>query len=133
MEIKKLILFCGVILLAFGCTTGNCRSHKIQQEQEGGAMPPKNNKLLPAPSASDRVRVYKADGTLQCAQGVRIDIKDMQKELKDIKVYKTFSENDGMLRIQMCGAPTGNSHIFEIDRDNLSKALSLGFKEWPRN
>lgn len=119
--------------LTFGCTTGNCRSHKIKQEQAGDAMPIKENKLLPPPSISERVKVYKADGTLQCAQGSRIDIKEMQKEFKDIPVYKSFSDNDGMLRIQMCGAPTGNSHIFEIDRDNLSKALALGFKEWTRN
>lgn len=121
------------MFLTFGCTTGNCRSHQIEKEQEGGVMPPKENKLIPAASVSDRVRVYKADGTLQCAQGVRVDIKEMQKDLKDIKIYKSFSENDGMLRIQMCGAPTGNSHVFEIDRDNLAKALALGFKEWLKN
>lgn len=133
MEIKKFIFFCGVIVFTFGCTTGNCRSHKVKQEQEGGAVPVKENKLLPPPSVSERVKIYKADGTLQCAQGSRIDIKDMQKELKDIHVYKSFSDNDGMLRIQMCGAPTGNSHVFEIDRESLSKALALGFKEWTRN
>lgn len=130
MESQKLIFICGVMFFLFGCTTGNCRSHKIEKEQEGGVLPPKENKLLPAPSVSERVRVYKADGTLQCAQGTRTDIKVMQRELKDIKIYKSYSENDGMLRIQMCGAPTGNSHIFEIDRDNLPKALEFGFKEW---
>lgn len=130
MEIKKFIFLCGLVSLVFGCTTGNCRSHKIKQEQSEGPKPLDENRLLPPPSISERVKIYKPDGTLQCAQGKRISAEEMKNELKDIKVYKFFSKNDGMLRVQMCGAPTGNSNIYEIDRENLKKTLSLGFKEW---
>jgi hypothetical protein len=133
MESKKFIFICGVILLTFGCTTGNCRSQKIKQEQAEGPTPVKENKLIPPPSVSERVKVYKLDGSLQCAQGKRVELKDMQNDLKDIKVYKSFSENDGMMRIQMCGAPTGNANVYEIDRENLKAALALGFKEWLKN
>lgn len=122
-----------LLLFNFSCSLGNCRSHKLEKEQIEGPMPVKENKLIPPTSLSERVKVFKLDGSLQCSRGKKIDISEMQNELKDIKVYSSFSENDGMMRIQMCGAPTGNGNVFEIDRSNLKKALSLGFKEWLKN
>ncbi len=122
-----------VLLFNLSCSLGNCRSHKIEKEQIEGPMPVKENKLIPPTSISERVKVFKLDGSLQCSRGKKITLSEMQNELKDIKVYSSFSENDGMMRIQLCGAPTGNGNIFEIDRSNLKKALSLGFKEWLKN
>lgn len=81
-------------------------------------------------SKMDRVKVYKPDGSLQCGQGKAVPLADMQKDLKDIKVYSSFNKNDGMMRIQVCGSPTGNSNVYEIDRKNLEAAAKLGFKEW---
>lgn len=130
MGLRKFVFFCGVMLFVFGCATGNCRSEKMKQEKKEGPMPPKDNKLIPETSLSERVKVFKYDGTLQCAQGKKIDLNVMQKDLKDIKVYNSFSDNDGMMRVQLCGSLTGNANVYEIDRENLKKALSLGFKEW---
>lgn len=78
----------------------------------------------------ERVRIYKADGTLQCGTGKLIPAKEMSKSLKDIKVYNEISKNDGQMRTQVCGSPTGNVHIFEISKQDLDKALKLGFKHW---
>ncbi len=80
-----------------------------------------------------RVFVYKADGTLQCNQGSKIDIGKMKKELGAIQVFSTETKHDGMMRIQVCGQPTGNSHVFEIDQKDLEAALKLGFKKWVRD
>ncbi|MCK6599984.1 MAG: hypothetical protein L6Q37_16585, partial [Bdellovibrionaceae bacterium] len=80
------------MLFVFGCATGNCRSEKMKQEKKEGPMPPKDNKLIPETSLSERVKVFKYDGTLQCAQGKKIDLNVMQKDLKDIKVYNSFSD-----------------------------------------
>lgn len=132
MEAKKFIFICGVTLAFVGCSTGNCRSHQIAKEQAGAEVQPKENKLLPDPTVTERVRVYKANGSLQCGQGKRIDPTTMAKELKEIPVYKSSTENDGKLRIQMCGAPTGNVNVFEIDKTNLERALGFGFTEWIR-
>lgn len=133
METKKFIFVCGVIISLVGCSTGNCRSKQIQAEQAGPEVVPKENKLLPDPTVTDRVRVFKANGSLQCGQGKTIDPATMAKELKEISVYKSAVENDGKIRIQMCGAPTGNVNIFEIDKTNLERALGFGFTEWIRN
>lgn len=132
MEIKKLIFVCGIAIVSANCSTGNCRSQQIKAEQIGPEVSPKENKLLPEPSGVERVRVYKANGSLQCAQGKSIDPAVMRKDLKDIHVYKSSTDNDGKLRIQVCGAPTGNVNIFEIDKTNLEQAISYGFTEWIR-
>ncbi len=81
-------------------------------------------------SKLDRVKVYKPDGSLQCGQGKAVPVPEMQKELKDFKVYSSYNKNDGMMRIQVCGSPTGNANIYEIDRSKLEAAVKLGFKEW---
>ena len=57
----------------------------------------------------------------------------MQKQLGDIQVHKSYNQNDGMMRIQVCGAATGNSNIYEIDRKDLAAAIKAGFKEWTVN
>jgi hypothetical protein len=79
-----------------------------------------------------KVKVYKADGTLQCNQGDKISIDTMAKELTGIAIYSKENKHDGLMRIQLCGKPTGNNHVFEIDETNLEKAMSFGFKKWVR-
>lgn len=132
METKKFILLCGLVLGLASCSTGNCRSQQIKAEQAGPEVQPKENKLLPDTAKNDRVQVFKANGSLQCGQGKSTDAASMAKELKEITVYKSTTENDGKMRIQVCGAPTGNVNVYEIDKTNLERALSFGFSEWIR-
>ncbi len=84
-------------------------------------------------SKGQKIKVFKADGSLQCQQGQKISLEEMEKTLQGIQVYSRTNQNDGKMRIQMCGAPTGNCNIYEIDRENLEKVLGLGFKEWLGN
>lgn len=81
-------------------------------------------------SVADRIFVHKPDGSLQCNQGSPISVEEMKKDLKDIPVYSSRKQNDGQMRIQVCGAPTGMSNVYEIDRAQLQKAIELGFEEW---
>ncbi len=74
--------------------------------------------------------VYKPDGSLQCGDSGAIPVVEMQKELLQIKVYSANSLNDGAMRIQLCGAPTGNNNVYEIDKKDLEAALRMGFKPW---
>lgn len=121
----------------FGCATGKCvnqtsgagapvvaapTSTTSNPSTAGGSMKPE--------SPLERVKVYKPDGSLQCGQGKAIPLAEMQKELKNIRVYSSSNKNDGMMRIQVCGSPTGNSNVYEIDRKDLAAALKAGFKEW---
>lgn len=119
------VLFSSLLMVA--CATGPCpkataaSTDKNIKAQEATVAPS---------STAERVKVYKADGSLQCGQGKQIPVAEMQKQLKDIKVYSAVNKNDGMMRIQVCGAPTGNSNVYEIERKDLEAALKAGFKEW---
>lgn len=120
------IFFMGLLLsvsfILNACSHGNCGAQKAESNLTG-ALVEKN-------SSTDKVKIYKADGTLQCGQGKKIDLSEMQKSLGNIKIYSSENKNDGMMRIQLCGTPTGNSNVYEIDRKDLEAALKAGFKEW---
>lgn len=130
----------GVCILGFslfGCATGKCVNQKSTAETEATTATPAPTIAKPNGGVSmkpestlDRVKVYKPDGSLQCGQGKAIAPADMQKELKGIKVFSSATKNDGMMRIQVCGSPTGNANVYEIDRKDLKEAIKLGFKEW---
>lgn len=122
-----------------GCATGKCvNANSANAAAAAGATTPatatvaanSGGTAMKPESKLDRVKVYKPDGSLQCGQGKAVPVADMQKDLKDIKVFSSFNKNDGMMRIQVCGSPTGNSNVYEIERKNLEAAVKLGFKEW---
>ncbi len=128
-----LISFIGLILM--GCQSHPCRDIKNQRIQEGTAQSTGQNQSR-NPTAGVKtlkVKVFKADGSLQCAMGKKISLEDMQKEFKGIEVFSKTNQNDGLMRIQVCGAPTGDSNVFEIKQEDLEKALKLGFKQWTLN
>lgn len=77
-----------------------------------------------------RVRVFKPDGSLQCGQGRAIAVEVMAKELAGIKIYSQKRLNDGQMRIQVCGSPTGEANVYEIPKENLEDALKKGFLQW---
>lgn len=119
----------GLILLSTGavlsaCSSANCRQKNAKTPAVAGEVA-----TMDQTAAQDRVRVYKPDGSLQCGQGRAIPLTEMEKDLA-VKSYSSINKNDGMMRIQVCGAPTGNCNIYEIDRKDLGTALKNGFKEW---
>ena len=123
---NKLLILIPVMFVFGACSHGNCRSQKAPEKTAAAASEVPVTKS----AATDRVKVYKPDGSLQCGQGKAILVSEMQKELKNIQVYSAVNKNDGLMRIQVCGSPTGNSNVYEIDRKDLEAALKLGFKEW---
>ncbi len=125
------------LVLVSGCVTGHCREHReeaMKKAQAGQLEAPGASAPVSAPTPSlkpsDRVRVFKYDGSLQCNMGKAISVQEMQKELGKIAVHSAVNRPDGLMRIQMCGAPTGNANVYEIDRVSLEAAKKLGFKEW---
>lgn len=114
----KIKLILTLVLLAIGCSSTHCRMKDFE-----GAAPQKEQKVK-------TVRVYRYDGTLQCGMGKRISIEEMQKDLKDVPIISSAHLNDGLMRIQLCGSPTGDANVYEIDEVHLEKAKSLGFREW---
>lgn len=125
-------LFLGFFLVFFGCATQNCRSLK-EAELAARKDPPESPEALAKKketSVGQRVRVYKEDGSLQCDQGEKISLGTMERELSEMRVYSKRSLRLPGMRIQKCGAPTGQCNVYEIDRENLNRAIELGFREW---
>ena len=121
-------------MATISCASKDCRSIKEEQKNQSG-----DNKPVPIPAELDpmtkppqteKIKVYKPDGSLQCGQGKPVSLEEMQKQLGKIKVYASFKKNDGLMRIQLCGHPTGNSNVYEIHINDLENAIKLGFKEW---
>ncbi|MFN8945806.1 MAG: hypothetical protein ACK5WZ_14410 [Pseudobdellovibrionaceae bacterium] len=99
----------------------------MKQKQVAEAIA--KNASEPTP-AHERVKVAKLDGTLQCNQGKQIPLAEMAKQLAGIQIFSEKNLNDGLMRIQVCGAPTGQNNVYEIPKSELKKAVGLGFKEW---
>jgi len=74
------------------------------------------------------IRVGKSDGSLQCGMKVGVSLSDMSEaELKGIKILSSEKKNDGLMRIQSCGASTGMMNTYEIRHQDLRKAQNAGF------
>lgn len=133
------ILFC-ITGFALGCQNKPCREIQAEKMAKKEAQnpaaaaatnPSSSGATTPTAGAGQlKVRIFKPDGSLQCGMGSKIPLETMEKELKGIKVHSRTNMNDGLMRIQVCGAPTGQSNVYEINRSDLEKALKAGFKEW---
>ncbi|MDX9732056.1 MAG: hypothetical protein RBT63_09825 [Bdellovibrionales bacterium] len=77
-----------------------------------------------------RTRVYKPDGSRQCGTRKGTSPETMERELAGIRVYAKEKRADGLMHIQVCGSPTGQINIYEIDSSNLKQAEERGFKRW---
>ncbi len=122
------LFLCVLVLMLTACTNHPC---KIEDRAEAGSTASiKEKGSTVKKDLTSRVFVYKADGSLQCGQGSKVDPAAMQKELGSIQVFSSENKNDGMMRIQVCGAPTGNINVYEIDVKDFEEALKAGFKKW---
>lgn len=111
-----------------------CSSHPCKIEERTDIVMTGNEKVSTAQKdLTQRVFVFKPDGSLQCGQGEKIEAASMKKDLGKIEVYSSENKHDGMMRIQVCGAPTGYNNVFEINKSDLEAALKLGFKKWMRD
>lgn len=80
--------------------------------------------------ADDSAEIFKPDGTLQCEQGMEISLNDMARDLRrsGIGVIESRKGHDGVFRMTMCGASTGNINIFSIFLRDLKEAEEIGFR-----
>lgn len=127
-----------IAILVVGCASGNCRyqadQKAAQNANNSAATSPETKPDVSLPPGaqmkSDRVKVFKYDGSLQCGMGKAIALDAMKKDLKGISVYSSANLQDGLMHVSACGTPTGKANVYEIDRSNLEKAIKAGFREW---
>jgi len=124
-----LLSFSLFALCLTNCSHQNCKiEERPPVEITGKETTVTQNKDL-----TTRVRVFKPDGTLQCGQGQKIDLNTMKKDLQDIEVFSSENKHDGLMRVQVCGHPTGMANVYEILAADLERAQKLGFKKWNKD
>ncbi len=68
----------------------------------------------------------------QCEQTSAKDALDKNGDLlrqKQVQVLDTHCADDGMMRIQVCGASQGKMGVYKIAAFQMEQAESLGFKQ----
>jgi hypothetical protein len=113
------ILFASFFFIA-ACSNKPCREVNMTGVPES----------IQATSSNKNILVYKYDGSKQCGEGKEITLDAMSRQLQDIKIVSMSKKHDGMMRIQVCGAPTGHANVYEISDKDLNKAKSYGFQLW---
>lgn len=122
-------IFLLITFVLAGCSHQPCKiEERTDKVMTGNEKVSSNAKDL-----TQRVYVYKPDGSLQCGMGQKIDPSEMKKDLKDIETYSAENKHDGLMRVQVCGHPTGGCNVYQIKSSDLEQALKLGFKKWVRD
>lgn len=116
--------------MALACSSTDCRAQHEERRQAAATRLKEGEDPMNKSSLADRVRVYRADGSLQCGQGKPISPEEMQKDLAGLTVHSAENRSDGLMHMQQCGTPTGRCNVYEIDRKDLEAAVKRGFKEW---
>jgi hypothetical protein len=121
----KVFAIFGMVLICAGCASRHCRvtPGAPQTKASDADLPLKD-------STSRRAKVFKYDGSLQCGRGKAISLDAAAAELKGVSVFSKVKRVDGLMHIQVCGAPTGMANVFEILETDLGQAEKLGFKKW---
>lgn len=82
-------------------------------------------------NGKDFAWVARPDGAKQCenTEGQSLDAGLEELKKAKIDVLESKKGDDGMMRIQLCGAPAGKENTYKIRRKDLAKARALGFQE----
>lgn len=121
-KIKTLIW--GLCLILVACSTGHCRRDGKEVLEKIDAKPPTGYEEQDLGS----IRVAKPDGSLQCEMRAGMLLEEMAKDqLPGVKILSAEKLNDGLMRIQTCGAETGLMNVYTIRHQDLRKAQKAGF------
>lgn len=120
--LRSIAWFCTLVFVA--CSTGHCRRDGKEVLKKVDAKPPSSYEQ----ESLGSIRIGKADGSLQCGMRAGIPLEDMAaNELSGIKILSSEKRNDGLMRIQSCGAQTGMLNTYVIRHQDLTKAQKAGF------
>lgn len=113
-------------LTLVSCADKPCREPR-RPELDRTSDPENLEAQKPLEKNPGRIWVSRTEGSLQCQPGTGKSLADSAAELSGIVVYKKLARLDGLMRVQMCGTPTGRLHVFEIDAGRLADAEKRGF------
>lgn len=90
-----------------------------------------SSKKMDSPQSESLIWITRKDGATSCGTTKAQTLEEGASELQrnGVKVLGSRKGNDGKMHAQACGMPTGSLNAYEISRDDLPKALMLGFQE----
>jgi hypothetical protein len=124
LYLQKLFTLALIVVLA-SCASGHCRKTTVPMKPTG---PTTSN--TPQPTQEGTEWIYKYDGSLQCSQGNETSLEQAAQQLEGIPILAQEKRTDTLMRVQVCGQPTGRANAFKIHLKDLPRALELGFKVW---
>jgi hypothetical protein len=82
-------------------------------------------------SSGATVWITRPDGTQQCSVNSGQSLEESSAELKkaQVRVLTSQKGNDSKQHAQLCGIPSGRTNMFQISREDLPKAVTLGYHE----
>lgn len=132
---SSLVAYC--LLLACVCLTSGCADKPCREarrpELDRTGDPENLASQQPLPRTPGRVWISRPDGSLQCQNGSGKSVSESARDLAGVVVYRRETRLDGLMRVQLCGTPTGRLHVFEIDERRLKEAERRGFTLYQSN
>ncbi len=116
----KILVYTLIAFTLAACSSKPCREVNMDGVPES----------IQTTNAAKNILVFKYDGTKQCGEGQEITLDAMSRQLREIKIISMTKKHDSMMRIQVCGSPTGQANVYEISSTDLDKAKSYGFQLW---
>lgn len=88
-----------------------------------------------AVSESERIWIVRSDGARSCGMEEGESIDQVTTELKKsgVTIFESRKASDGKMHAMVCGAPEGTLNAFMIPKEDLPKAIVLGFSKAPKD
>jgi hypothetical protein len=98
-------------------------------EDPGEAAEIEEAEIKEAEIKEAEIKVFKPTGSIQCEPDSGTPLADMQQALTaaGIDVHAAETTSDGRMYAQVCGAPSGEIHVFSIDAADAAAAANLGY------
>jgi hypothetical protein len=123
-----------LVILFTGCSaTRETSSSAVGSKQMDASHTPQASQASGTPSAKSEslIWVTRKDGATSCgtSKGQTLDEGASELQRNGVRVLGSRKGNDGKMHAQACGMPTGSLNAYQISRDDLPKALVLGYQE----
>jgi hypothetical protein len=90
-----------------------------------------SSEISSSAASGDSVWVTRPDGAQQCSpqSGQTLESGSAELTKAHVRVLGSQKGSDKKMHAQMCGIPSGRTNMFQILKEDLPKAIVLGFHE----
>lgn len=120
------IVVCAQASMSFAFTKA-----KLDSKTDSNSTATASSSSSTSSSTGPTVWVAKADGSQMCKLNTGTTLDDGANELKQahVRVVQSQKGSDQKMHAQMCGLPSGHTNVYEIQKEDLGKAMVLGYQE----